>query len=104
MQKYSTQVPVSLDVDASVLEDGRVVAPAGLGQVDGLVAREPLGQEGGPDPEGAGAGDALGGHVAAVGDNVVAWNERGFFGAFFLKFCGLEFFFKEVVNMERFST
>ena len=82
MQKYSTQVPVSLDVDARVLEDGGVVSPAGLGQVDGLVAREPLGQEGGPDPEGAGAGDALGGHVAAVGHHVVAWNGRRAFNVY----------------------
>ena len=56
-----------------MLEDRCVVSPGGLRQVHDLVPGEPLAEEGGPDPEGAGAGDALDGHVAAGRHVVVAW-------------------------------
>ena len=46
LYKYTlSYLPVCSDIHASVLDDGSVVAPAGLGQVHGLVAGEPFGQE-----------------------------------------------------------
>ena len=65
-------VPVGVDGQAGVLEDGRVVAPGGLGQVDGLVAGEPLFQVGPSNPEGSRPGNGLNGHIAALSNNTVS--------------------------------
>ena len=53
-----------------------MVAPAGLGQVDGLVAGPVLGDELGADPEGPSAGDALDSDVPGLGEHVAGLPER----------------------------
>ena len=44
------------------------------GKTNLLVTWEPLGQESSSNSEGTGSGNGLDGHVAPVGDDVVAWN------------------------------
>ena len=70
-------VGVLLDGQAGVLEDGGVVGPAGLGNVDGLGAGEEAGQEGAADAEGTSAGDGLGDGQTAEGVAVLAIGENG---------------------------
>ena len=59
-----------------MLEDGCVVSPAGLGQVDGLVAGPMLGDELGANPQGPGAGDALDSDIPGLGEHVARLPER----------------------------
>jgi hypothetical protein len=67
-------VAVLLNLEAGVVEDGLVVSPRRLGNVDLLFAREELGEESGTDTESTGTRDGLsdgdavqGGAVGAVG-------------------------------------
>ena len=59
-------VCVAANIEARKFEYGSVIAPGGFGQVDGLVGGPVLRDELRPDPERAGAGDALHCHVPAV--------------------------------------
>ena len=59
-------VPVLLDAQARVLEDGRVVGPARRGQVDGLGVRVEAREEGAADAQRARARDGLGGDDAVL--------------------------------------
>ena len=54
-------VPVILDLNARVVEDGDVVAPGRVGDVDGLGLLVEFGKEFGANPERTGTGDGLAG-------------------------------------------
>ena len=54
------EILVLLDLQSRVFGNRNMVAPCGCGEVDGLGAGVKAGQEGGADPQGAGAGDTLG--------------------------------------------
>lgn len=54
-------VPVVLDLNARVVEDGDVVSPGWVGDVDGLGGLVELGQELGSNPEGSSSRDGLAG-------------------------------------------
>lgn len=62
-------VAVLLDLEAGVLEDGVVVGPAGVGQVDLLRAGVEALEEGTANAEGTGTGDGLGDDEAVVLDD-----------------------------------
>ena len=62
-------VAVLLDLQARVLEDGVVVGPAGVGQVDLLRVRVEALQESTADSQGTGAGDGLGDDQTAILDD-----------------------------------
>ena len=62
-------VAVLLDLEARVLEDGIVVSPAGVGQVDLLSAGVEALEESTTNAQGTGAGDGLGDDQAVVLDD-----------------------------------
>ena len=70
-------VGVLLDLQARVLENGAVVGPRRVRDVDGLGAGEVAGEEGAADAQGARAGDGLGDGQAAEGVAVLAVGEHG---------------------------
>ena len=61
-------VPVLLDLEAGVLEDGGVVRPRGSGDIDGLRVRVVALEEGAADAKGTGTGDGLGDGDAVLGE------------------------------------
>lgn len=61
-----------------MLEDGRVVAPRGCGQVNDLRTGEKAAQKGGPDPQRTGTGYALDGGIQTIGHDVGALAQRQF--------------------------
>lgn len=63
-------VAVLLNLEAGMAEDGLVVSPRRVGDVDLLLAGEELGEEGSADAEGTSAGDGLGDGDAVEGDAV----------------------------------
>lgn len=61
-------VPVLLDLQAGVLEDGVVVCPRGVRDIDGLIAGIVAFQESTTDAKGTSTGDGLGDNDAALLD------------------------------------
>lgn len=70
-------VPVLLDLEAGVLEDGAVVGPRGVGDVDLLGAGVESLEEGSTDPEGTSTRDGLGNDKTVEGRRVLAVGEDG---------------------------
>ncbi|KAI6768913.1 hypothetical protein HG531_011102 [Fusarium graminearum] len=70
-------VAVLLNLEAGVVEDGLVVCPRRLGDVDLLFAREELGEESGTDTESTGTRDGLGDGDAIQGGAVGAVGQLG---------------------------